>query len=199
MKSFLFGISLLVASLFQVDAVCAQGWGFLYLSVNVYCETRDQPGVLYSVEILHNGHTGVSGARFKLETRNGANLTYVSETIHSPLYSGNTQDGIFVCYGGCVGGQQLIATVIYEGTGLSAECGTLEVVPFPGADGPEVIGCAPGTFGFAESWHLSVSDEPLICGCPRKTQYTGTVTPGLDCLTVPVETTTWGAIKSLYR
>lgn len=155
----------------------------------------DAPGVK-TLYILHRFNTGSTASRFKIETGQGATLTYLSEVHHFASTQGNTQDGIAVCYGSCAVGDQLLVTISYMSYGTSSSCSQMLVVPHPAAQTVDAIRCdGVAVRTFVRDLFIARASG---CGCPEAHSFPGT--PELfDCNPVPVATSTWGAIKALYR
>jgi hypothetical protein len=125
-------------------------------------------------------------------------MTYVSETINMPMYSGSTQTGITLCYGECLFGEFMIASVTYMAYGTGSNCGLLQIVPHPSAQTVDGTRCA-GDPETLEVQDLYVGPGPIgNCGCATAHVFPGTPS-AQSCLPVAVQSSTWGAIKALYR
>ena len=161
----------------------------------------NRPG-LYNVYIRLTFNSGAAAARFRLEPGPGISMAYVSES--SPYSSvGFAFAGISVCFGGCVTGDALIATVTFLTFGTDTPCSELRVVPHPGAQTVEVLKCNGSTVAaYAQGLAIAPPDIegfPIFCECPTPHLFPGTPMP-FDCTPpVAVEPTTWGRVKALYR
>jgi hypothetical protein len=158
----------------------------------------DGPGVK-TLYVLHDFNPGATASRFKIQTGPGATWTYLSEVHHFATTQGNTQDGISICYGRCVGSgdQPLLVTINYMSYGTSSGCSRILVVPHPSAQTVEAIRCdmVPVQTFVGDL----VIETGGGCGC-GKDPHTFPGTPqSFDCDPVPVATSTWGGIKALYR
>lgn len=137
------------------------------------------PGVL-SVFVVHEttpaASSGVSSG-FRIVSSPGFTGVWLSET---PLYffEGTTPGGIALSYGACVQLPTRLVEVRYTVFGTSAECSYLEVGAHP-EHGLVAIDC----------------DFELIPATGGKLS----INPNPTCPPVPVESTTWGKVKSLYR
>ena len=108
---------------------------------------------------------------------------WVSDT---PAYEviGNSQTGVVVPYGVCLTGRAYILTISIMVEGTSETCCYYPVLPDPNAPSGriEVLDCSDTiVFGIGE---LSVVNGNTSCPCGG---------------TVPVEGTTWGNVKALFR
>jgi hypothetical protein len=154
------------------------------------------PGVK-TLHVLHLFDPGSTAVRFKIETGPGVTLTYLSEVHHFASTEGNTQDGIAICYESCgEGTNQPLVSISYMSYGTSSDCSRILVVPHPAAQTVDAVGC-DGIPMWLFAGDL-VIERTTSCGCGDAHGFPGT--PELfDCNPVPVATSTWGAIKALYR
>lgn len=186
-------------------AVATQPEGALVPTIEVSAEqfaydcqlTNDTGPGIRTVYVRHEFNIGATASRFKLAMGPGATMTYISESHSLGMTAGNTQDGISVCYGACMPGALVVATVTYMFNGSTANCSRLSVVPHPSAETVEVIGCT-GVPEIASTSDLYVLAPGAICGCPSPQVFAGTP-QSFDCSPVSTESVTWGAIKALYR
>ncbi len=148
-----------------------------------------------SVRLLFNG--GSTAVRFRIEPSPGATMTLVSENHPIATTVGDVTSGISICYAPCTGGTLVLATMTYMTYGTSTTCSQLRVVPHPDAQTVEEIDC----FGIPKS--IPVQDLVIFrelgdCLCPDPRSVPGA--PAMfGCTPVAVATSTWGAIKALYR
>ena len=172
----------------------------LELSMSPYgrdCQMINDSGPgLRTVYVNHVFTFGARGARFRLSLDPGATLTYVSETHVYATTTGNTQDGISMCYGACVEGG-MVAAVTYMYLGSSVNRPRLRIVPHPDAETVDVIDC------YEIPQAASVLDMFVVapgqgCGCPTSQTFPGAAR-FFDCLPLPIENKTWGGVKALYR
>lgn len=161
------------------------------------CTIRDWAPGVRTVYVLHRFNVGATASRFRVQTGPGATLTYVSEQHHFASTFGNTQDGISICYGACSVGDLLLATITYLGYGTSSNCSEIRVVPHPLAQTVEAIACE-GNPVRASIRDLAIYPVNGGCGCPPAESYPGSPQV-FSCVPVPVASSTWGAIKAMYR
>lgn len=170
-----------------------------YGSLGVYsdvggcdCNILDEAAGLVTVYVVHRDiATGVSGARFKVDGTARPYLTFIAENpLGDPIFIlGNIEDGYDVSYGACVTGGLPVMEILFFGSGLSPHCSNLGVVAAP-----------TSTTGQVEVFDCDHEVFPT-------TGYSASVNPGTECvcfmpipcIPVPVEGSTWGAIKALYR
>jgi len=184
---------------FAASPVRSQTHGTLLLSAfpfTPFCKLQDSPGIV-TVYIFHGLTPGALGSRFKLASSSGVTMTYVSETINMPAYAGTTQTGISICYGGCTMGQFIIASVSYLAYGTGSPCGSLQIVPHPAAQTVDGISCT-GSPELLEVQDMYVGPGMASCGCPSAHVFPGTPSTQ-SCGPVATSSSTWGAIKALYR
>lgn len=164
---------------------CAGGSIGLYADVAyVTCDYTDAGAALVPIYVVHKYIPGATASQFMVLPGGGFNCTYTGEIIHVPVSIGSTVSGISVSYGGCVPADILIATINYFCMGASPSCAYLEVVPDPAAPTGtiEVVDCAFVKLQGAGSMIIFNNDG--TCGRPC----------GL-----PINDTTWGEVKNLYR
>ena len=152
-------------------------------SYGLSCDLIDAPGLI-SIYVVHVYTPGATGSQFRVDCASGgAVLTYLAD--QSPfLIIGNSQTGIAVAYGGCYASPINMLTVLYLGNGTSPSCSYCRVVPDP----------------------IAVPLEILVSDCqdpPNLLISTGgtlIINPNPSCYCdIPVEETSWGQIKSLYK
>ncbi|NIO28034.1 MAG: hypothetical protein GTO29_05715 [Candidatus Latescibacteria bacterium] len=131
--------------------------------------------------VAHINTSGSTGSRFMVVQANLACMTYVGETSPFATVMGNSQTGIEIAYGSCVVGSFEVLTIEYAGCSSPA-CAALVVMPDTAAT-PEAV---------------LVTD----CEVPPNLIVTsgGYAWINFDgTCTVPIEDTSWGRIKTLYR
>jgi hypothetical protein len=156
------------------------------------CNVYDTlPGNLVSVYVVHRGMVqGLQGVRFIVAGGGGMTMTYLAQSkVGPPLeITGNIVDGYNVSYGSCLTGNLLIMEIVYLGTATSATCSWLDVAAAPSSSTGQVEGwdCDGGVV--TVGGERTPVNPDATCACEM---------PG--CQPVPVEGTTWGGIKALYR
>jgi hypothetical protein len=125
---------------------------------------------------------GRTYSEFRITPSVGFTGVWLSETSPFPVI-GTSPTGIQIGYGYCVTLPALVLQVTYTVFGTSEDCSRLDV-----AEHPQNI--------FAE-------DAPVTVDCNFEFLIgTGgrlTVNPTANCPPVPVESSTWGKVKALYR
>lgn len=104
---------------------------------------------------------------------------WVSEWSDFPTVVGSSPTGIAINLETCASPPFLLLTVRYVGLGTSGTCSSLQVGPHPDSSGEMLEECNFWSW-FNVGGRLDVN-------------------PIDDCTAVPIERTTWGAVKSLYR
>ena len=132
----------------------------------------------------------MTGVRFVITGGGGMTMTYLGESkVAPPLeITGNIVDGYDVRYGSCISGSLAIMQILYFGTATSATCSWVEVSAAPAAVTGQVEGSDCNEEVVVVSGRQSPVNPDESCECSV-----------LGCRPVPVEETTWGGIKSLYR
>jgi hypothetical protein len=139
------------------------------------------PGTLTAYVVHERPHqTDGIAATFKIAPSVGFTGVWLSES--SPfLVTGTSPNGIRIAYGGCFDLPVFLLEVSYTVFGTSEDCSYLAVVAAPGEDqrGPLVVDC----------------NFDLIVGTGGRLIINSTP----QCPPVPVESSTWGRVKALYR
>jgi len=158
---------------------------------------NDQGPGVRTVYVRHTFSVGSLASRFRILLGPGATMTYLSETHPYPMTVGNTQDGISICYGSCTPPEPLLlATISYMSYATDANCSKVLIMPHPSAQTVEVVGC-DGVPEAAFVREMNILAPHGVCGCPDPHKFAG-APQVFDCNSLPVASTTWGAIKSLY-
>jgi hypothetical protein len=156
--------------------------------INIYSDANftskealdNVPGTL-TVFIVHEPTPWTLATWFKITPSNGFTGMWLSETTPF-LFLGTSPTGIQIAYGTCLEGPTLVLEVTYSVFGTSEPCSYLEVGAHPEMD------CG----------------GPYTEGCPYFEMETGiggrlTINPTPQCSPAPVEPSTWGRVKALYR
>jgi hypothetical protein len=142
------------------------------------------PGQIYNIYVFHMYATEVADAEFRVEQQAGANLAWLGDTGTLYPTMGTAPEGIMVLYWPfCLSSPLHILTITYQGTVSSADCSYLHVLGIMEGVPPLAAGCDPYYPMTYEAGGGSLVINPTDdCPCD-----------------VPVEETTWGRIKSLYK
>lgn len=147
------------------------------------CNLFDQaPGVMtfYIVHVLTAGALAAQFAAPMPSCMTGA--AYLGETSPFNIVLGNTQTGVTVAYGRCLGGPIHLLTVFYLVQGMSQACCEFPVVADPRVPSGQIEVPSCGfVLNYGAGAHAIVNPTPT-CACGS----------------VPVEETTWGHIKAMY-
>jgi hypothetical protein len=153
------------------------------------CVAYDVAPGLLTVYVYHMQTAGATASQFMVVQTGGALLTYLGES--SPYIAiGYSQTGVSIAYGYCVPSPNLLLTINYFSSGLSAPCSLIEVVPDPGAIPNEILvaDCGiPTNVLIGAGRGLRINPDFVHCTD--------------DCSDIPiaVEQATWGQVKGLYR
>jgi hypothetical protein len=145
------------------------------------CNVVDVSGVVTTYVVLV-GSGGAAYVWFALAESVGLQMTYLNETVHQPLFLGSTRSGIQIGFGACRSGAVHLLTVRYSGTGTTESCETIRVVPHPERPSGrvEVMDCTQTVHSVGQGAALVRNDG------------------GCNC-TTPVDDSSWGRVKALYR
>ena len=151
------------------------------------CDLIDQ-GV-FSVYVYHINTSGATASQFSVVPRDGATVSFLGQSSPFPLTDGSAPTGVAVAYGSCLGtnGPIELLTLTYVGAGTSPACSYLEVAEDPRAIPPDllVVDCLlPTPLQLTGNSSILRFNADGTCPC---------VVP------VPVEDTSWGKIKALYK
>jgi len=148
------------------------------------CNITDAPGLITVYLGATLGSDGSTGSVFKVEQDLTVPLSYIA-TSSTYLIIGDPRTNLSIVYGSCLQSANpvLIANISYIGSGTSAACGLLSIVP---ADGiisgmVELVTCDSYREVFAQLGQARVNADGT-CDCQ-----------------VPVQTKTWGGVKALYN
>jgi hypothetical protein len=158
----------------------------LYADADVYvaCAFLETSTVLDTVFVVHKPSLGATSSRWMVESNGGFGCSYVAETVRMPSWTGNSQTGILLQYGGCLTSDNVLLVMMYYFCqGTSSTCSYLEVVADP-ASGSRQIEAVDCTFKTRRV------DGRKLYANPG---------PGCDPCWNPTENTSWGKIKTLYQ
>jgi hypothetical protein len=182
MKRFLL---LFTALLVTASMSFAQPAGTLFISgdpLGTDCTVYDTPGLVH-IYVFHIYTSGATASQFMIYCTSGVAMTYLAE--HSPYITiGNSQSGVAIAYGACVPSPHMVLDIQYFGQGLSQECSSCRVVPDPLAMPPQIL-----VADCQEPPNLLTSIGGEIWINPDGSCH---------CL-IPIQETSWGQIKSLYK
>ncbi|NIM20510.1 MAG: hypothetical protein GTO51_09815 [Candidatus Latescibacteria bacterium] len=183
---------LIVAGLLLVASMAVAQTGKIQIFSDLgltSCNFTDPGSGIVFVYIYHINTGGATGSQFRVEQVDGACMSYLAFQSPFSIVIGNPEDGIAIPYQVCLGALgpiELLTISYFACEGGSPPCSRLTITPDPVADPLEilVVDCqmppnllvAPGS----DAW---INDDGN-CPCPQPD---------------PIEDTSWGKIKSLYR
>jgi len=151
------------------------------------CDLTDQVPGLKTVYVVQIYSIGSTAAQFSLEENHS--MMYLSETPTAPYIkigtcAGPSGYGCAIAYGGCYPSPNMILTVSYFAQALTPTCGWIKVVPDVTVSPPVLAttDCSSPPHLFDVTGGMAYINNDGSCPC-----------------NVPVEETSWGQIKSLYK
>ncbi len=151
------------------------------------CQINDSQEGLLNIFVVHTAPDGATSSAFSAPMPACmVGATYLSDSggigCPGPLCPGNSQSGILVTYGSvCLSGTVWILTVSFFVQGTTELCCEYPVLPHPDL-GLTVGDCDDNPIPAQGGVAVVNGDATCPCRVP-----------------VPVEVTTWGAVKALYR
>ena len=196
----------LVGLLILTSIATASGVNAQAGSINVYgdigltqCDIVESTPGLLTLYISHEWAQGVIGAQFALDMY-GTTWMYLSQA--SPYWMlGDVISGATVCYGACLNNPGVILEVTFFSSGTTPPCTIISIVPNPEAPALLALDCDMNLVSPTGGAAFVNGDGTCFCHAGPGTP----ATPAGDqavtsfCGPVPVEKTTWGAIKSMYE
>lgn len=128
------------------------------------CSISDTAPGLLTVYVVHTQAAGAMAVRFsapKPACMTGA--TYLSDTFPFANTIGNSQTGLEVSYGGCLGSPIYVAAINYFVQGMTAADCPYEVLPHPSYGGIRISDCQGNTLDGAGS--TTFINSNLACTC----------------------------------
>ncbi len=154
------------------------------------CSITDNVSGLKHVFILHvNNQQGVKGSAFMIQETAGSTLQWLSATpLGTPTFlvigDAHAAPGIIVAYAQCIATPSFpILDCSYFAAGTSAACSRIQIVPAPNTAQGEVlvIDCSDAEQVQPQNGQAIINEDGT-CMC-----------------NVPVQESTWGKVKALYR
>lgn len=182
------GCLMLIAGAALAQAGYFHVWGD---STRCLCDPDNTDGYMV-VHVFHEGTPGATACQFKVEIF-GAPLTWVGDQYSFPTVIGSSQNGVAMLYDACLASPIHLMKITY--LGISNACDRISIVDDPNATPPGiyVTDCATpdpnllvagGTQTYinvdGNCWNCSPYYDPPWCD-------------------VPVEETTWGRVKEMYK
>jgi hypothetical protein len=143
------------------------------------CNITDT-GSLVEVHIIHVYSIDVTASRFMLDV-SATGWAHLGDTWDFDVHMGTTITGASVAYDACLDGPIHLVTVSFTGNN-TAPCTYIKIVPDPASlyGRIEAADCDQNIIFPTGGWAIvNVNDNCRCC--------------------IPVEQTTWGGVKALYR
>lgn len=196
----------LVLALCMPGTTRAQG-GFIGITsdpAGVNCDGFATPGTVLELYVVHQIWTGGSeSSAFAVQNSGGVMLLFLSATQPGHVILGNPYDGVSVGYGACKTGTVVVLKLLYFATGNSAPCSQIRIVPNPQFGAVLSCDCAGNELVQGAATFILNPDATCPClagGFAADGLSAPGETTGLLCgPPVPVESSTWGAVKALYQ
>ena len=163
------------------------GYGFtVYVDENGYdAHIVDQNPALITLYVVAYLPEPATAVQFSAPKPACFLATYLDEHTPFPIRIGNSQYDVAIAFGTCISTPQNVLTILYFGEGLTGDCCLYPLDM--GADDPAGI---PGHITYTDC-----SDPPEIGNFRAGSSVVNWI-PGCDS---PVEQSTWGHVKSLYK
>ena len=150
------------------------------------CDLLDAAPGLVLIYVVHVYSPGATASQFSVLESHA--MTYLSEAVTAPYIKIGTCTGAFagcaIAYGGCYPSPNMILTLQYFASGITPPCGYIKIREDVAAGKTDVLvtDCAdPPNLLVATGGEGFINNDG---SCPCN---------------IPVEETSWGQIKSLYK
>lgn len=186
-------MSLLVVALLAPAGARAQGGhiGVYGDSLGTQCRIDVPTSGIVKIFVVHKLGAPTGGSEFTVSSGGNFNGVYLGEYFGTNAVSfGNSQTGIAIGYGGCWYDQVHILTVSYYVPSEPPVCSYIDIVDFDlfgnAPPGIHSVDCDGNMWDALGGRAYVNGDGTCDCATPNNT-------------TTPVEESTWGAIKTVYR
>lgn len=141
-------------------------------------------GSLVTVYVFHVNHTGAMYSQFKLDISN-TSWIHLGDSGFCLDICGISVDGVFVHYGECRTAPTYLGLAHFFGSSEPA-CTTIGIVPDPAAPSGQIeaVDCSDPPVKVYPTGGVGVVNPDGTCPCNPP---------------IPVEQSTWGAVKALYH
>ena len=153
------------------------------------------PGLM-NVYVFHHYTNAATGCRFKAPKPICMEAMYLGEAVTAPFTRrGNSQTGITISYGMCLSSPIHVLTISFFVQGTTPNCCCYFILPDHAAvpHGIHVTDCSDPPQLMLAHTYIGIIN-PAMNQCSEHT-----VPESCINYSVPVENSTWGAIKSLYK
>jgi hypothetical protein len=166
-----------------------------YIDCNL-AEQVDAPNTVY---VVHTNAAEAAASQFRVDLH--WNAPFVGADYQDNVKVGDIFAGVAVAYEGCQALPHLIVALnFFTSFSSTPPCIAMEVVPDPNAEpfvGTEIVAIDCSRNALIGNGGILCVNLPTCCIASTGSPGSSGVLPWCD--TVPVETTTWGAVKALYR
>lgn len=160
--------------------------GYLVLSADpqgYQCAITEPVGGLMTAYVVHANTSGSTASSFSAPAPSClTGSVYLADQSQFSVVIGNSQTGVSVGYGGCLGGNIVVLSMLFFAQGGTAPCCVYDILPHPSGNTGQI--------------------ESVDCGSNLRTIFAsvGVINeePQCYCGLVKVEETSWGRLKSLY-
>lgn len=157
------------------------------------CVLADDSGVIVFY-VIHWPSTDAAGVHYRISTCQST-LIWLTDTFSPGMtFTGDSQSGVDVQYPSCLSGPIAVQTVAFFGAGDSPADSGIKLLPHPDSQSGQVEAdrCGGGV-DLLDAGGVCI--RPITCFCNQL----GPPYHSIPCLTVPVEHSTWGKVKAMYR
>jgi hypothetical protein len=147
------------------------------------CDIVDAGG-LVQVHYYHVYHQGATASQWMLDL-SGLSWTHLGDTWSFPTAIGSSITGISLGYGSCMPAPTYLGVSNFFGSNAPT-CSPIQIVADPASLSGliEGVDCGSPANKTYPTGDLEMVNADLGCSCPGSS---------------PVESTTWGSVKALYR
>lgn len=157
-------------------------------------DTKSNCFELHTIYVIYTGPSKLIAVEFQVLQTDGADLTYLGQNYpyeHGGAM-GKADTGIGIAIGHCLDSPTLVLTVLYQGLGVSGDCGKVKIGPNPQSrhvNGDQIawIECGTEQIAWADPSYVTVNPDD---DCECHTDPNGGPSP--------VAMSTWGGIKAMY-
>lgn len=160
------------------------------------CELGSDGGLVILSVVHWPQISGATGARYRVSACNSA-LVLFADVPRFEGISGDFDSGYVVDYGECLEGPIVVQTLYFVGNGTSPANSSIRIMPHRDAASGlvEETGCQNEVY-YPEPGGICIKSDGSACLCNQL----GPPYHHIPCEEiVPVESSSWGQVKALYR
>lgn len=151
------------------------------------CAAEAAVGLPLNVYVIHFSPNGATGSAWRVD--NSSAMVELGSSCNELSITGDPYTGISLGYGSCMSGTFVLCTLTFlkVTTGVIPGCYQLNVLPYPGEQTVTTVDCSQAAQAAAGGFFTF--------------DWVENVTSGLNCwdCTTAAQSSTWGAVKALYR